>query len=225
MTGDEIANPDSIRQTARECISATPSSKVIGLIPGSRESEIIRHLPIMLGAARLIQKQIPDCMFLLPKASTVPDSLLRKYLDRFPDVKVLVSDVNHKALRTAMDFAICKSGTSTLEFAIVNVPMIIIYKASWLTGAIARRVLKIPFLGLVNIVAGKAVAPEILQQDATPDNIAEAVVGLLNSPEKLAEMKRGLAEVKLKLGGAGASKRAALEIARVLTENATGLKA
>ena len=206
------------RQLVRESIGASEEDTVIGLIPGSRESEIIRHLPVMLGAARIIQQRIPRSRFVLPKATTVPDSLLKKYLDRFSDVKVLVSDKGHQDLRSAMDFAICKSGTSTLEFAIQEIPMVIIYKASWLTGVIARRMVKIPFLGLVNIVAQEEVAPEILQQDATPGNIAERVIALLKSPEKLGEMRRGLAEVKAKLGGPGASKRAATEIAEVIRE-------
>jgi lipid-A-disaccharide synthase len=115
-----------------------------------------------------------------------------------------------------MDFAICKSGTSTLEYALLGVPMVIIYRASYLTGLIARRVLKIPHIGLVNIVAGKEVAPELLQEQAAGPVIGKRVLDLLQSPDALDRMKQGLADVRQKMGEPGASKRAAAAIAAVL---------
>jgi len=203
----------------RQRLGIKPGSEIIGLIPGSRNAEIIRHLPAMLDAARAIQSARPQVEFVLPHASTVPMALLQKYLDRYPDVKVHVVETDHKSLRAAMDFAICKSGTSTLEYALLGVPMVIIYRASWLTGVIAKRVLKIPHIGLVNIVAKREVAPELLQERATGPVISKTVLELLGNPDKLAHMKADLAHVREQMGGPGASRRAAEAIARVLEDH------
>ncbi len=193
-------------------------AKLVGIVPGSRNAEIIRHLPPMLEAARLIQKGHPGVRFVLPRAGTVPVELVQKYLSRYPDVEVIVAEDDHKSIRAAMDFAICKSGTSTLEYALLGVPMVIIYKASFLTGVIAKRVLKIPHIGLVNIVAGKEVAPELLQDQATGEVIGDRVLRLLNSPEAMQRMKDDLAGVRDKMGGPGASRRAAEAISVVLNQ-------
>lgn len=191
-------------------------AEVIGLIPGSRNSEVIRHLAVMLDAARLIQARRPNAQFVMPRAGTVPMELFNKYLERFPDVTVHVVEDDHKSLRAAMDFAICKSGTSTLEYALLGVPMLIIYKASFLTAFIAMRLLKIPYIGLVNIVAGEGVAIELLQNNATGPAIARNVIDLLENPEAIIHMKNKLAAVAEKIGGPGASARVAQAIAQIL---------
>lgn len=189
-----------------------PDNRLIGLIPGSRNSEVTRHLPVLLESARLIFKKLPGVSFILPRASTIERAVLQKYLDRFPDLTVKIAEEDLKSVRAAMDFAICKSGTSTLELAILGVPMVIIYKVSGLTSLVARMVLKIPFIGLVNIVAGREVAPELLQEHARPNLIAQRVIQILQDPEALARMKEDLAEVNETLGGSGASRRAAEEV-------------
>ncbi len=212
---DEISPRDQI--LAR--LGFEPDAEVIGLIPGSRNSEVIRHLTVMLEAARIIKASRPKACFVVPRAGTVPVELLHKYLDRFPDVTVTVVGEDHKSLRAAMDFAICKSGTSTLEFALLGVPLIIIYKASFLTAFIGMRVLKIPYIGLVNIVAGEEVAVELLQDKASGPRIAGNVIDLLDNPDAMARMKTKLDSVAQKIGGPGASTRAAAAIAKVLYSN------
>lgn len=195
-----------------------PDHKVIGLIPGSREGEVVRHLPVVLEAARLIRKQIRDAEFVLPRASTVPESLVQRYLRRFPDVPVHVAKDDLESVRASLDFAICKSGTSTLELALLGVPMIIIYKVSALTYWIAKAVLTIPFIGLVNIVAGEEVAPELIQARANPAAMAAAVVRALRDTERLALTRLKLAAVRDKIGGPGASVRAAQAIVELLKD-------
>jgi len=204
------------RQEVLNRLGISPDAEVIGLMPGSRTAEIVRHLPAMLEAAQIIRKERPEAQFVLPRASTIAPDLLKKYLGRFADVKVTVVDDDHKSVRAAMDFVICKSGTSTLEYALLGIPMVIIYRASFLTGFIAKRVLKIPHIGLVNIVAKEEVAPELLQEQATGPLIAKEVLRLLSDEKSLVYMKQKLAEVRDLMGGPGASRHAAESIAGLI---------
>lgn len=189
---------------------------VVGLLPGSRIGEIGRHMPALLEACRAIQQDIPGVQWVLPRAGTIARERLQPWLDQYADVKVVVAESDLKSVRASLDFAICKSGTATLELAMFAVPMVIFYKVSAFTAFIARRVLRIPHVGLVNIVAQKEVAPELLQQDASPQTIAARVTALLRDPQALERMREDMRQVKEKLGGPGASRRAANEIAAML---------
>lgn len=192
--------------------------RVIGLIPGSREPEIVRHMPMMLETARLLHARFPDAAFLVPLASTIPAGLLDKYLTRAPGLPVTVAAEHPASARAAMDFAICKSGTSTLEMALAGVPMVIVYQGSTLTYLMAKAVVRIPWIGLVNIVANDTIAPEYLQHDADPPRLAEGVSRILEDPVRLAQMREGLARVRQKLGRPGASRRTAEAILVLLGE-------
>jgi lipid-A-disaccharide synthase len=200
------------RAATLERLGISPAARVLGLIPGSRDGEVVRHLPALLGAARLLRRRFPDLELVVPRASTIDPALVRKYLDREPDLDVRVAEQDLASVRAAMDFAICKSGTSTLELALHDVPMVIVYKVSPVTAAIARMLVRIPWIGLVNIVANEEVAPELIQSDATPDRIATVAGDILASPEKLARMRAGLEKVRAQLGSPGASRRAAKAI-------------
>lgn len=212
---DDI-EPIQDRRAVIENFQLDPDKKIIGLIPGSRNAEIIRHLPIMLEAAHLLLKNNNNLQFVLPQASTIAPELLQKYLERFPNLPVTIITHSHKSMRAAMDLAICKSGTSTLEFALHQTPLIVVYKASFLTGFIAKKVLKIPHISLVNIVAQKEVARELLQENATPEKIASAAETLLKDNVKISNMKKDLHQIAESLGSPGASKRTAEAIARLL---------
>ncbi|MCX7716876.1 MAG: lipid-A-disaccharide synthase [Candidatus Sumerlaeaceae bacterium] len=200
----------------RTMLGIAPEAKVIGILPGSREPEIVRHLEAMLGAARLIARRIPESVFVLPRAETVSRPLIDKYCARFPDVPLRLAETDHRSVRAAMQFALCKSGTSTLELALLGVPMVIIYRVSWLTELMARAVLRIPWIGLVNIVANEEVAPELLQRRATPAGIAQAALEILENPAALARQKEKLGRVAAAVGGPGASRRAAEAVLSVV---------
>ncbi len=208
------------RDELLEAMGISAEAEVIGIIPGSRSSEVIRHLPVMLHAASIVQERRPFARFVVPRAGTVPTELLQKYLDKFPNVRVQLVERDHKSLRAIMSFAICKSGTSTLEYALLGVPMVIIYKASFLTAFIAMRVLRIPYIGLVNIVAGEEVAVELLQKKANGPEIARHVLHVLENPAAIETIQRKMLGVAEKIGGRGASQRAARAIAKVLTPTA-----
>ena len=116
-----------------------------------------------------------------------------------------------------MDFAICKSGTSTLELALADVPMVIIYHVSAVTYWIARAVVRIPWVGLVNIVANDSVAPELLQDAAQPEPLAKEVIRIMENPAALGAMHEGYARMRAKLGKPGASRRAADAVLELLS--------
>jgi len=219
--GHPLQDDEAMLTPRTEVLSALEipaDAEVIGLMPGSRNGEVVRHLPVMLEAAEIIHRQRPGAWFVIPRATTIEGPLVRQHLESHPSLPVVIAESDHKSVRAAMDFVICKSGTSTLEFALAGVPMVIMYKASAITAMIARRVLKIPYLGLVNIIAGDSVAPELWQEKATGAALAKASLDILENPAALAAMKEKLAAVREKVGGPGASKRAAETLAAMLSQ-------
>ncbi|MCX6999763.1 MAG: lipid-A-disaccharide synthase, partial [Candidatus Sumerlaeota bacterium] len=185
-----------------------PKKKLIGLLPGSRKPEIDRLLPAMLGAAERIQKALPDVQFALPRASTIKPELIQYYLST-ANVEVSMVDAFRYNVRSAMDFALVKSGTSTLETAILGCPMVVVYKVSFIAWIIGKSVVKLPYIGLVNIIAGEMLVPELLQNEATPMNIAEKTIEMLQDEKRLEGVRYALKKVTEKLGGPGASRCAA----------------
>jgi lipid-A-disaccharide synthase len=194
-----------------------PNKKLIGLLPGSRKPEIDRLLPSMVGAAERIKKAMPDVQFALPRASSIKEELIEYYLST-SDVEIKVVDAFRYNVRSMMDFALVKSGTSTLETAILGCPMVIVYKVSFLAWLIGKTIVDLPYIGLVNIVAGEMVVPELLQNEATPMNIADKTIELLGDEKRLDSLKYALLKVKEKLGGPGASKRAAEQVLEVVND-------
>lgn len=190
--------------------------KLIGLLPGSRRSEIVRHLPVMLEACEKMMAEMPDrFQFVIPRSSTVPIELLEKYIDRY-EVPIKIVEQFRYNVRSTLDAAIVKSGTSTLETAALLTPMVIIYKTAFLTWLIAKWLIQIPWIGLVNIVAGSRVVPELVQDEATGTNISRAMLQILGDEMRLENMKFQLAQVKEALGRPGASRRAARCVVEIL---------
>lgn len=192
-----------------------PAKKLIGLLPGSRRREVDALLPTMLEAAGRIHRADPDTQFVVPRAANVrPEQLDRLLLDSPAPVRVV--DTFRYNVRSALDFAIVASGTATLETGLLLTPQIIVYKVSALTWFIGKRVAKVRHLGLVNIVADKEVALEMLQDACEPEGLAAAALAIMRDPARVAAIKQDLGEVKEKMGGPGASERAALRVLEVL---------
>ena len=191
---------------------------VIGLLPGSREKEVIRNLPVMLSAAEKIQRASGRVRFVISRAPSVKKDLM--------DV-VIAEHGGHVDCRVATDpvgnvFKACRlviavSGTVTLEAAIWGTPTVIIYKLSPVSYWLGKTLVRVEHIGLVNLIAGRRVVPELIQQEANPGNIARIIQDLLADKERLKEIKAGLAEVRTILGKAGASKRVA-EIALAMLD-------
>jgi lipid-A-disaccharide synthase len=190
------------RAPARAALGLPPSGEILALFPGSRAQEIRRHLGDFLAVARELERRRPGLRVVLSVAPTID---LRD--DEVP--VPLVRSASFDVLRAA-DVALCKSGTTTLEAAVAGCPCAIVYRTSALSYAIARRLVRIEHIGLLNIVAGRAVAPEFVQDAFVPSAVADALDPLFDaaSPARRA-MLEGLAEVRAKLGTPGASTRVA----------------
>jgi len=192
-----------------------PSRPIVGLFPGSRRSEVSRLLPVILDAAQLLQQQFPDVQFVLPLASTLSDADLAPYLVGHQLSITTTRERIHDLIK-ACDAVIAVSGTVTLEIALVGTPLVIIYKLAALTYQLAVRLVKVDHIGLCNIVAGETVARELIQDDASPQRIAQEIGRILSDARYADELKQGLANVRQRLGGGGSDqKMAALVMALV----------
>jgi len=190
-----------------------PSQPIVTLLPGSRSGEIAHHMPTLVQACRLIHKD-RKVQFVLALAPGMQRSQIDSYL--LPDVPMhVVEDATYDAVAAA-DLSIVSSGTATVEAALLDAPMIVVYRLAPLTAAIARLLVRTPMFAMVNLIAGKRVVPELVQNDFTPERLARETVRLLDAPEARAEMRRGLAGVREKLGPPGAVERAADLIAAML---------
>lgn len=190
---------------------ATPP--VVALMPGSRRGELRRHLPVMAKAARLIAEHEPvEFRMVLPDAGAA--TFAEAVCQDLPGLKIQVGDVG--GLLRAATVALSKTGTITLECALHGLPAVTFYQTSPLTYAIGKRVVTVPFLTMPNLLAGEEVYPEFVQNAASPEALACAVVELLRRPEKRRELQSKLARITAALGEPGASDRAAQAVLEML---------
>ncbi len=185
------------------------NKRVVGLLAGSRANEIKRMLPVMLAAAVRLQASFPDCQFILPQADSITDELLDSYLHDSA-VKVTVIKQQPYDVIQCCDAVMTTSGTATLEIALLTVPMVICYKLSPITYWLGRLLVKTPFIGLPNIVAGKAIVKEFIQHEATGEMLATEVERILTNQAYSETMRENLHDVKQRLGQGGGSKNMAL---------------
>ena len=186
---------------AREALRLALNTPVLALFPGSRQQEIDRHIDDFVATAKELQRRIPGLQVLVSVAPTVA-------LDSRRCPFRLVHSASLSVLRAA-DVALCKSGTTTLEAAIADCPLIVAYRTGRINYAVARRVVKVPNIGLVNVVAGREVAREFIQDEIEPSMMADALAEILKDGPRRHEVLTGLAEVRSKLGSPGAADRVA----------------
>ena len=211
----DIVKPRMTKEEAMAFAGKEEGKKLILLMPGSRLMEIEKMLPTLLEAAKLIKKQLPEVSFVMPRAGTIPVSLLKEKIQASA-LEVKITEGNNYDLFSVADLALATSGTVTLEAALCGLGSVIVYKTNPVTYFIAKLVVNIPHIGLPNIVAAKSVLPELIQNDFTPAKVAQEALALLES-ERNAKMKEDLAYVKERLGKPGAVSRVAelvLKIAR-----------
>jgi len=194
-------------------------SKILTVLPGSRRGEIAHHLPVLVDALSEIRQKLPSPPEII--IAVAPGLDHARLEGQFPSgwhVR-LIKDDTYNAL-SAADLAIVSSGTATVETALLGKPMIVVYRLSPVTARLAKPLVRTKFFGMVNLIAGRAVVPELIQHDFTPQRVAAEAVELLSASEegqrRMEEMTRGLAEVRRLLGPPGAVERAADEIARLL---------
>jgi lipid-A-disaccharide synthase len=187
---------------AREALGLAQNQPVLALFPGSRQQEIDRLIDDFVETGKELQRRRPGLQVIVSVASTVA-------LDSARCPFRLVHSASLSVLRAA-DAALCKSGTTTLEAAIADCPLVVAYRTGRVSYALAKRAVKIPHIGLVNVVAGREVAREFIQDDIVPGTIAQEMLGLLDpGSQHRQEVLTGLAEVRGKLGTPGAAERVA----------------
>ena len=186
---------------------------IIGLLPGSRSREIRNLLPSFLQAAALLVGSInKKCTFLVPRAASIPESLLREHgLSDFCDrLDIRVISENRYDLMAACDAVVAASGTVTLELALLDIPAVVTYRVSARTYRIGRLLVRnVKYFSLVNLIGEKKIIPELLQDEVTPERIADELARMLTDQDVRKNILAGLAEVRNRLGGPGASERAA----------------
>lgn len=194
--------------------SRAPSGTV-GLLPGSRASELKRHLPVFYEAFRRLRAARPALRGLVFAAASQPDAAYAP----LPEGCELVRERGY-ARRSGLDLAICSSGTATLENALLGLPMVVVYKLSWPTYAIARALIKVRHIAMANLLAGRGVVPELIQRDATPERVAAEAESFLVDPARAASVRAELLAVRRSLGAPGAADRAAAAVLAALPKGA-----
>jgi len=196
------------RAQARAAFGLDPARPTVGLLPGSRRREVRVMFPIMLEAARKLREERPGMQFILPLAPSVERSQVEDLVER-SGLGVAVADSGKYDAMSCADFLVAVSGTITLEAGLLQIPMLIIYRGdtpSYLLFALGHRV---PLIGLVNVIAGKAVVPELRQFQVTPANIVKATLAVLDDPVRYRRTQEELGKVADALGRENASERAA----------------
>lgn len=204
---DEVA-PHYDRAKLRKEFGLDESARVVGLLPGSRVSEVEMLMPVLLEAAAQLVVAEPGTQFILAQASSIHDNLIQTLLQRSP-VPVRVVHDQASEVMALSDVLLIASGTATLQAAVVGTPMVLLYKTSPVTYRLARWLINVKWIGLVNLVAGQSVVPELIQDEATAERLCQEVLHLLRNSLAYNEMKEGLQQVRHSLGEPGASRRAA----------------
>ncbi len=213
----DLVNVNMRREEAAASFGLDPSRKIIGLFPGSRRSEIERILPVILAAAELLRQRIPGLQFVLPLASTLREDDILPHLKRAGLTAIITRQRIHDLIR-ACDAIISVSGTVTLEIALIGTPMVIIYKLAPITYQVAKRLVHVEHVGLCNIVAGKTIVRELLQDNADPEQIAAEVRTILGDVVYETTMRQKLASIQGKLGGGGASRNVAMLVDQLVEQ-------
>ncbi|MBW2093407.1 MAG: lipid-A-disaccharide synthase [Deltaproteobacteria bacterium] len=190
--------------------SSTTVSRVplLGLVPGSRSEEVHSLLPAMLSAAALLKKSNPDLRCVLPLAQTVDEGMVKQFIAG-SSVPVVLSRKGMYDTLQGCDAVIATSGTVTLEIALMGIPMVVVYRLSRLSYEVGKRIIKVPHISLVNLVAGKKVVTELIQDEANPEKMAFETEPLLRDTDARVQMVQDLEMVGKRLGEKGASARTA----------------
>lgn len=216
--------------TARAMLELPEDTEILALLPGSRPGEIQRLLPLMLATARDIAEQRPACRFVLPRAPSLDQDAFDAMLEqerqtaeqlgmRAAHIEVLGPDqAPSTTIMRAADVVLVASGTATLETGLIGTPMVVVYRVAELNAIVFRRLIKIPHLALVNIIAERRVVPEFVQEKATPEAVYGAVMELLSQPEARDTMRAELNAIRDRLDGASASDAGASDAVAALIQ-------
>ena len=196
-----------------EALGFKTDRPTIGLLPGSRSQEVRRLLPEMMKSLSHLEDRLGPLQVVLGKASSLED--VEYHAFRESDTTRTLRNQTYDIMAHS-DIIIVASGTATLEIALLGTPMVIVYRISLLSFLIAKILVKLPYVGLVNIVAEDHIVPELLQSDCNPEQIAESVYALLTDDDRNQQMRQALKTVAEKMGEAGATRKAAEEVLKFI---------
>ena len=210
----DVIRLDNDRTTYSERHSLSFKDTWIGLLPGSRRTEVKRLLPPMLIAASSLLPHVEQPCFLIPVSPALDITIYESVLASFPNLRqrtYLIEDDYYPTVEHCRAAVVC-SGTATLEAALVDTPMVVVYRTSWLTYTLAKSLVRVPHIALVNLIAEQRAVPELVQGEVTGARIVDELRVLLNDQVRRSAVQSALAKVRERLGGAGASEVAARRV-------------
>ena len=220
FVGHPLVDLIDVRSPREEFLRAhglNPAAPTVALLPGSRPNELRATVPVLAAAIPLIAGRVPDVQFLVARAPHLADALLVPLHTPFTRMRTRVAIVEGRTddVLHASDTVITASGTATVQTALHEKPMVIVYRLSPLTYRVGRPFVRVSTFGMANLIAGRTVVPELIQEAFTPARVAEETLRFLTDPAAAAETRHALAAVRAKLGAPGASGRAADAILRI----------
>jgi lipid-A-disaccharide synthase len=215
----DLAHPSAPRASFLPRLGLVADRPTVAVLPGSRPNEVTRILPDLLRAGRAIQAAVPAAQLVIARAPNLDDALFRAAGEAdLP--RTVVVDGETDAVLAAADVALTASGTATVQAALHDTPMVVVYRLSPLTYRLGQRLVQVDTFGMVNLIAGERLVPELIQDAFTPEAVAAEAVSMLTDATRTARIREGLARVRARLGGPGASRRAAGAIARAIGSRA-----
>ena len=210
----DLAKTPQTRQDFLLALALSPAAPTVAILPGSRPNEVARILPDLVAAADLIRARLPDAQFVVARAPDLDDRLFEVVAEQGPAMVIVEGQTD--AVLASADVAVTASGTATVQAALHDTPMVIVYRLSPVTYSLGRRLVTLDTIGMVNLIAGDKIVPELIQAAFTPEAVAKEAISMLTDRARAAHIRDGLARVRERLGGPGASRRAAEAILHVI---------
>lgn len=218
----ELARPATDRAAFLSAQGLDAARPVLAVLPGSRRQEVAHNLPPIAGALRLLRERRGDLQMALAVAPSLDPHLFDEELAGLPVARV---EGHTHSLLSAASTGIVASGTATVEAALMDLPMVVVYRVSPLTYALGRPFVRVPHYAMANLLAGREVVKELIQGNFRPEAVAAEVLALLDNPARREPVRQGLAEIRERLGPPGASARAAAVVAELLKQEQKSLTA
>lgn len=215
---EELSGAPTQREARAQLGLGSTQAPVVALMPGSRRKEVSRHLPVMLQAIALLRQESPNLRALIPVASTISQDWVTQLVGK-TGVDAQIIDGQAVEIIRAADAAVVCSGTSTLQTALLHRPMVVVYKVSWLTHVILRRLIKVAHIALVNLIAGKELVTELVQNAFTPRRLTDELRIILNNADKQQTLRLGFDEIRATLGDGAVASRVVDALADYLPQS------
>jgi lipid-A-disaccharide synthase len=212
----DLARPAGDRRGFLSARGLSADAPTVAILPGSRANEVSRILPELVAAAERIAAAVPRAQFVIARAPHLDDRLFEVL--RTVPLRAAIVEGDADTVLASADVALTASGTATVQTALHDTPMVIVYRVSPLSYRLLRRLVKVDAIGMVNLIAGERIVPELVQDAFTAEAVAAEAVSMLTDPARAASVRSGLAKVRARLGGPGASRRAAEAILKVVRE-------